>query len=1377
MVNRIIAALAIILIVASEGAMLAAQGPREQIRSVLGTFADGNIAESVYFEDPGNNTSISLKMPQRVTVLSAAMNISGQPVKSNETLNATTMEDFSNFTLVGMDVNTSAGNAILNKAHDDDFNDRSLDARWKWRNSTANDEGNLTPGELTLTSNVNTTFWGAQNNGSLLYQNISGSTAYTWTVNVKVNGTPALPGQRAGLMMFYDRSNWVEFTWGRLNATTNGLLRVNTTSGASTAVNLTMASGPVWLRMYRSWGSFTFSYSTNGASYSQINTMNMSLNSFWWTDLSVGLAIMDGNSGTPYRATFDNYITNRYSTAGYMTSPVTEYKDEVQSAQLHWNITPVWSTISVSARVSPGDTNWRTLTNHTQYDFSPKGTMFQYTVSISGNGDSTPSLREIWGNVTVKSIPTNVAIDLGDKGTPDWRQSGTLGDHAIRWNMMSAIISAVAAGTPDGNGDVTIPIRVQSDKRGFVTLSDLKVEYVVNSPPAEPALSTPGNATWVTTLTPTLTFSTTDPDGGDLSYTIEISGRTTPLDQKNNTNGWSAHNYTSGTMASYTFPYGGELANGLHYSWRVRAYDGFAYGPWSPRKEFYIDTTPPDGWVWDDGTDTTDGTSLHANLSITDPESTVVKYLVWVGTSPNGTDIVQPTEVNNSSVTFGNLTLIYGNKYWFTARALNGAGLWSPEKGSDGIGVKKGAVNHQPSVSLGYPADGDKLTGVVRFRGNASDIDFLDLLTASVQVDNGEWMDGEGNRSWTLNWDSSRVENGRHRVQVRVSDGRAYSETMTINVSVDNVHEILLTGAEPSADPRISENQNVSFSVTARDPFNRTLSYQWHVDGIPVTGGTSASYTYHADYASSGTHNVTVSVFISPLETRYSWNVTVTNVNRPPVPAIGAPAPGTELETEKAVRFDATGSFDPDTTDALNYSWDFGDGNQASGLLADHTYKKSGRYIITLTVSDPLTYSTVSIELMVKEGPKTAPGFLEQYGLFMMMGIVLLVALAAAVAAFGMRKKAPEKAAPAPRPNVPPGARAPVAAKAGVVAERERAPGFRTGMPSAGGRPSREAPAALVYGPRPAADYEGGVLTAYDEPGARQTVAQEQPAWSEPESPVYEAPPEVPAEEATSAPAWTASPAQQPAYQRVEGSAQPQGWTTPAAKPAPAYRAAAARSSFATKAPAPARAQLAQMDILEQMYPVGQEQQIPEASSEPVEAPVEPIEPPMDEMTRILNMLAPPQETSPAPSEEVEEASGMEDVFAKLRSISEEFETGPLTPAAAPAAPAAPPRPAEMPAAPAQHHAPAPKKPEVRVEHVPAPAPKPAVQSVTVRAAAAAPAAPATAPLTHAAAPAAGKKRLLRCPKCQVVFEVQDTGVRPLPIKCTACGTTGSLKK
>lgn len=37
--------------------------------------------------------------------------------------------------------------------------------------------------------------------------------------------------------------------------------------------------------------------------------------------------------------------------------------------------------------------------------------------------------------------------------------------------------------------------------------------------------------------------------------------------------------------------------------------------------------------------------------------------------------------------------------------------------------------------------------------------------------------------------------------------------------------------------------------------------------------------------------------------------------------------------------------------------------------------------------------------------------------------------------------------------------------------------------------------------------------------------------------------------------------------------------------------------------------------------------------------------------------------------------------------------------------------------------------------------------------------------------------RTLRCPKCKATFDVQDNGQRPLPIKCTACGTEGVLRK
>ena len=115
----------------------------------------------------------------------------------------------------------------------------------------------------------------------------------------------------------------------------------------------------------------------------------------------------------------------------------------------------------------------------------------------------------------------------------------------------------------------------------------------------------------------------------------------------------------------------------------------------------------------------------------------------------------------------------------------------------------------------------------------------------------------------------------------------------------------------------------------------------------------------------------------------------------------------------------------------------------------------------------------------------------------------------------------------------------------------------------------------------------------------------------------------------------------------------------------------------------------------------------------------------------------------------VEGEPSMDDIFSKLQSIGEEFDT---------TAPVAPP----------------PAAPQPRVA-----APYAQQAAATAHAAAApapAPPRPAYAPTTLPVKPA-GKKKLMRCPKCQVIFEVQDTGVRPLPIKCTSCGATGAIKK
>lgn len=56
-------------------------------------------------------------------------------------------------------------------------------------------------------------------------------------------------------------------------------------------------------------------------------------------------------------------------------------------------------------------------------------------------------------------------------------------------------------------------------------------------------------------------------------------------------------------------------------------------------------------------------------------------------------------------------------------------------------------------------------------------------------------------------------------------------------------------------------------------------------------------------------------------------------------------------DAEPTCSFNASGSSDLDGT-ITGYAWSFGDGTTAAGVAASHAYKKSGAYVVTLTVTD-----------------------------------------------------------------------------------------------------------------------------------------------------------------------------------------------------------------------------------------------------------------------------------------------------------------------------------------------------------------------------------------------------------------------------------------
>jgi len=118
--------------------------------------------------------------------------------------------------------------------------------------------------------------------------------------------------------------------------------------------------------------------------------------------------------------------------------------------------------------------------------------------------------------------------------------------------------------------------------------------------------------------------------------------------------------------------------------------------------------------------------------------------------------------------------------------------------------------------------------------------------------------------------------------------------------------------------------------------------------------GDQARYTLQSDSGSSSSMSSPGSLALIGVGVAAAGGglyLAARDTNDGPTAGSVSVTPAKGLAGATAITFSATGVSDPDG-DALELSWDFGDGATGSGSPTTHTYSAAGNHTVTLTVSD-----------------------------------------------------------------------------------------------------------------------------------------------------------------------------------------------------------------------------------------------------------------------------------------------------------------------------------------------------------------------------------------------------------------------------------------
>ncbi len=256
----------------------------------------------------------------------------------------------------------------------------------------------------------------------------------------------------------------------------------------------------------------------------------------------------------------------------------------------------------------------------------------------------------------------------------------------------------------DGGGSVQSMVSLSTDGQAGVVLAwedgrcggSVCLYFAQNSNtlPDPPASVAPADGVWVSTTSPTLSWTFLDADIGDAqtAFTVEVDDAPTFASPTLSTTQVSA-------IESMTLPVA--LPDGIYY-WRVRTRD--SAGEWSlynTSRQIRVDSTAPTAVaVTDLGIWSTSASITFSWTASSDLGSGVETYLVDVGTTLGGTQVVAGAQA--MTLGYNLLGASDGTQYFCRVRARDVAGnVGSYGPSSDGITVDTVA----PTIGAGLVVD------------------------------------------------------------------------------------------------------------------------------------------------------------------------------------------------------------------------------------------------------------------------------------------------------------------------------------------------------------------------------------------------------------------------------------------------------------------------------------------------------------------------------------------------------------------------------------------------------------------------------------------------------------------------------------------------